>query len=147
MHDIDRTQMEGAWEAAGYGNGEFEEEFDGYGELYGETFDDEFEYDGEYEYDDEYEVQGPLDEADEMELAAELLEITDEYELDQFLGKIFKKVTRSVGRVLPKAVRAPLGNALRGLAKKALPVAGAALGNLAVPGSRQPLAACWLAGR
>lgn len=139
MHDIDRTQMEGAWEAAGYGNGEFEEEFDGYGELYGETFDDEFEYDGEYEYDeyeydDEYEVQGPLDEADEMELAAELLEITDEYELDQFLGKIFKKVTRSVGRVLPKAVRAPLGNALRGLAKKALPVAGAALGNLVVPG-------------
>lgn len=77
MHDLDRTQMERGWEMSSNGYDEFEDELDGYGELYGETFDDEFEYADEYEYDEfAYEVQGPLDEADEMELAAELLEIT-----------------------------------------------------------------------
>ncbi|MDT8306121.1 MAG: hypothetical protein RRC07_09310 [Anaerolineae bacterium] len=144
MHDIDRTQLERAWETDPYGNGEFEEEFDGYGEIYGETFDDEFEYEDEFEYGDEYEyddefeyeyeVQGPLDEADEMELAAELLEITDEDELDQFLGKVFRRVAKKVRRVVPKSVRRTLGRGLRRIARRALPMAGAALGNLVAPG-------------
>ncbi len=33
-----------------------------------------------------------LNEVDEMELAAELLEINDEDELDQFLGKFIKRI-------------------------------------------------------
>ena len=45
-----------------------------------------------------------LNEADEMELAVDLLEITDEAELDQFIGDIFKKVSG----LIPKCVRKSL---------------------------------------
>ena len=47
--------------------------------------------------------------ADEMALAAELLEISNEAELDQFLGSIFKKVSSAVG----KAVKSPIGPVVR----------------------------------
>lgn len=135
MHDLDRTQMERGWEMTSNGYDEFEDELDGYGELYGETFDDEFEYADEYEYDEfEYEVRGPLDEADEMELAAELLEITDEDELDQFLGKLVRRVSKKVRRVIPKSVSRTLKGGLRGIAKRVLPIAGAAVGNTFAPG-------------
>lgn len=111
MHDIDRTQAE-YW-------GEME--LDG-------------EYDGEAEWEYDGEAEGIFDEADEMELAAELLEVSDEAELDQFLGKLIRKAGQAVG----KAVRSPVGRAvggmLKGVVKKALPIAGGALGNLVVPG-------------
>ena len=106
MHDIDRTQLE-AWET-GY-----------------ET--DEYEFEGESTF------EGPFSEVEEMELASELLEIASEEELDQFLGDLFKKASRAVGGYL----KGPLGNQLKGMlknvAKKALPIAGGALGSI-VPG-------------
>ncbi len=124
MHDIDRTQLEMGWETDGFGAGEFEFE-----EPFLETSDEMYEEPyGELE--GEADFEGPLNEADEMELAAELLETVDEAELDQFLGKVFKKVSRA----LPASVRRSLGGALRNLAKKYLPIAGAALGNLIAPG-------------
>ena len=48
---------------------------------------------------------GVLGETDEIEIAAELLEVRDEQELDQFLGNLIKKVGRAVGT----AVRSPIG--------------------------------------
>ncbi|MBM3141233.1 MAG: sigma-54 factor interaction domain-containing protein [Chloroflexi bacterium] len=57
-----------------------------------------------------------------MDLAAELLEVTDEYELDQFLGKLIRRGARAVG----KAMRSPVG---RSLAKQLLPIAGGAVGH------------------
>lgn len=39
------------------------------------------------------ELNSPVSEMDEMELAAELLAVTNEVELEQFLGKFFKKST------------------------------------------------------
>jgi hypothetical protein len=78
--------------------------------------------------------QGPFSEAEEMELAAELLGITDEDELDQFLGNLFKKVGRKVGRFVRSPVGRALGGTLKGVAKSALPMAGAALGNILLPG-------------
>jgi hypothetical protein len=63
MHNIDRNLAE------------FDTEID--------TYETEPEF--EFEFDDSEYV---FDEAEEMELAAELLEATDEYELDQFLGKV-----------------------------------------------------------
>jgi hypothetical protein len=112
MHDIDRTQLEMEWEADGF---ELEDEYDGYGEMEAES--------------------GVFDEADEMELAADLLEITDEAELDQFLGNLIKKAGRAVGKVVRSPVGQALGGMLKGVAKKALPIAGSALGNLVVPGA------------
>ena len=68
-------------------------------------------------------------EAETMELAGELLEITTEAELDRFLGDLISKAGQAVG----KFVRSPIGNAvggwLKGAAKSALPLAGGALGD------------------
>lgn len=71
-----------------------------------------------------------LSEAQEVELAMELLAVSSEAELDQFLGKVFKKVWRGV-----KKVARPLGRVLKSVAKKALPFVGGALGSLIpIPG-------------
>jgi hypothetical protein len=120
MHDIDRTQLENNWETNGY-------EMEGEGEQYDESY-DEF-------YGGAEEMEGIFDEIDEMELAADLLEINDEAELEQFLGRLVKRA----GRTLGSAIRSPQGRALtgilKGVARKALPKVGSALGNLVVPGA------------
>jgi hypothetical protein len=102
MHDIDRTQLE-TWETG-------------------------YEADS-YEFEGESTFEGPFSEVEEMELASELLEITSEEELDQFLGSLFKKASRAVGSFLKN----PLVGQLKGMLKKALPIAGSALGSV-VPG-------------
>ncbi|CAG0937548.1 hypothetical protein TFLX_06486 [Thermoflexales bacterium] len=105
MHDIDRTQME-TWEAEP----------------------------GEFEYETYQEFEGPFNEVEEMELASQLLEVTDEAELDQFLGSLFKKASRAVGSFMKGPIGKQLGGMLKGIAKKALPLAGGALGSI-VPGA------------
>ena len=106
MHDIDRTQME-SWEAEP----------------------------GEFEYETYQEFEGPFNEVEEMELASQLLEVTDEAELDQFLGSLFKKASRAVGSFMKGPVGKQLGGMLKGIAKKALPLAGGALGSfIPIPG-------------
>lgn len=101
MHDIDRTQLE-------IGDQELESEFE-----YEEEFDPE-------SYDEDY-TESPFSEDEEMELAAELLQVSDEYELDQFLGKIISKAKRAIGRVLPPSVMRTVGGYLKGAVKRALP--------------------------
>lgn len=84
-----------------------------------EQFEDEqFEFDGA-------EVFG---EAQQMELAMELLAVRDEAELDQFLGKLIKSAGRAIGKVVRSPVGRAIGGVLKGVAKTALPVAGGALG-------------------
>lgn len=106
MHNIDRTLTE----------------LDPEMEDYYET--DESEFD-EYEYAD---TEGVFDEATEMDLASELLAVSDEEELDQFLGGLIKKAGRTIG----KFVKTPTGQALTGLlkgaAKKYLPTIAGAVG-------------------
>lgn len=76
----------------------------------------------------------PLNEADEVELAMELLGVSNEEEWEQFLGKMFKSIGRGLKKV-GGAVLKPLGGALKSLAKKALPVLGGALGSfIPIPG-------------
>jgi uncharacterized protein (DUF697 family) len=76
------------------------------------------------------EVEGPMDEVEEMELAAELLAVSSEEELDQFLGKFIKRAWKGI-----KKVARPLGGILKGIAKKALPFVGGALGSfIPIPG-------------
>ena len=106
MHDIDRTTMEISDEA-------------------------DFEF-GESQY--ESHSEGPLSEEEEAEHAAQLLEISDEAELDQFLGSLLNKVRTVIGGAVKSPLLRPLGGFLKGAIKKALPIAGGVLGNIVAPG-------------
>ncbi len=80
------------------------------------------------------EVGTPLSEAQEVELASELLEIGNEQELEQFLGNLFKSVARGVGGFIKSPIGQSLGGILKNVAKKALPMVGGALGSMVAPG-------------
>jgi hypothetical protein len=76
-------------------------------QLEGEMEFGEFEFSGE--------LQEVFNEAEQMELAAELLEIRDEQELNYFLGDLIKKGSG----VLGKRVKPSLGQSLLGILKGA----------------------------
>lgn len=73
MHDLDRTTLEIGEETTNF---EFPEEFE-----FGQQ-------------------ESPFGEVEEEELAAQLLEITDESELDQFIGGLIKKVSKAARGVI-----------------------------------------------
>ena len=111
--------------------GDFEGDFEA--EMEGD-FEDEYEaemaMEGDFEGDFESGLEGekPFDDDEELELAAELLEVSDDEELDQFLGKVFKRVRRGARRFLRSRVGRRLRGQLRGVARRALPIAGRAVG-------------------
>ncbi len=116
MHDLDRTQNL------------FESEYDGL-----ETYD--YEGEGEEEIQDESylfdsESESAFDEMEEMELAADFLEVSDEAELEEFLGKLIRKAKKAAGGFLKTGLGKQIGGLLKGAAKQALP----ALGNVFLPG-------------
>ena len=139
MHDIDRTQTEfepeqeafetkelDGLELAGDGgeldNGELEGGDLEVGDLEGADLEG-----GDLEGAD---LESPFTESEEMELATEMLGISSEAELDQFIGKLLKRGwrrLRKVGSAFGRVVR-PLGGILKGVAKKLLPVAAGAAG-------------------
>jgi hypothetical protein len=134
MHDIDRTQREMELAIQEFQPEQFE--FPAEAETWGETSGEfpahelqaeQFEFQGEGESYGEAQGELPLNEAEEMELAAELLEVTNEAELDQFLGNFIRKVGRTVGKLARPLGRA-VGGFLKPLAKAALPLAGKAFG-------------------
>jgi uncharacterized protein (DUF697 family) len=108
MHHLDRTFME-------FGN-EAEDE--------AETF----EFTGENEWGE------VLGETEVQEFAAELLSVSNEQELNQFMGNLITKVGRAIGSAVDSPTGQALGSMLKSVAKTALPIAGAALGNMIVPG-------------
>ena len=137
MHDIDRTQLEAAqgfgFESAGPG------EFGpgGGGEIgeFGEAGEvGEFGEAGKF---GGYAGPGPghetpLSEPREMELASELLEVSSEEELEQFLVNVFGSVRRAIGRAVSSDTGRALGSLLKGslkdVTRQALPVVGRAVG-------------------
>lgn len=129
MHDIDRTTMEYDQEF------EYEEAFEPEAEYecqcssqheFEPEFENEYGFGYEGEFEDEYESM--FDEAEEMELAAELLAVTNEAELEQFLGNLFKKASRFVRKIPFKRIAGKLVKYARPLVRKALPIAGGAIG-------------------
>ena len=154
MHDVDRTLLEFEGE---YGETAAQEVMSGEGEDFLGIFETEAQEQGflgeaneaqeqgflgetyeaqeaqEQEFLGEIGQEAVFDEVTEMELAAELLELSNEDELEQFLGKLIKKAANVVGSVAKGPLKALLP-VLKKAAKVALPVAGAALGNLVVPG-------------
>src|SRR5258706_1151488 len=80
---------------------------------------------GEVEYESEV-----FSEAEVMELAGQLTEVTTEAELDRFLGDLISKAGRALGKVVRSPIGQAVGGWLKGAAKSALPLAGGALGGL-----------------
>jgi hypothetical protein len=135
MHDLDRTQLEAA---EGYEFGSVRsDEFGpgGSGEIQ-ETgrFD---EYAGQVPGHQAPEHQSALGEQREMELAAELLEVSSEEELEQFLGNLIGSVQQGIGRFMRSDTGQALGgllkDSLKDLTKKALPVVGRSIGQWVSP--------------
>jgi hypothetical protein len=71
--------------------------------------------------------QSPFSEAEEMELAIELLEVVSEAELEQFLGNLLNKAWRGI-KAVGSSVTRPLGGVLKTVAKAALPFVATAAG-------------------
>ncbi len=107
MHNIDRTLTEYTPEMQTFETEQFEYQPEATGEaVAGEVF-------GETEL---------------MELAAGLLEVQNEQELDRFLGDLVSRAGRAVGQFVSSPTGQALGGILKGAARQALPIAGAALG-------------------
>jgi hypothetical protein len=77
----------------------------------------------------ESEADIPFGEVEELELAAELMEVSDEGELDQFIGNLLRKAGRAAGALLKTPIGRQIGGLVKGAIKKALPSVGAAIGN------------------
>lgn len=112
---------------------EFENEFEGEFE-YDQEFEFDQEFEGDFELDGEVDGETGMTEALEMELAGELLNVTNDQELDMFLGSLVRKVGRGIKSFAKSSTGKALGGLLKKVAKKALPIAGGALGNLIAPG-------------
>lgn len=131
MHDLDRTldaselETGGDYEAGDYGEYEYEGEFEGGDSDEWEAGAFEPEYDEETFADD---TEGMFDESDEMELAGELLTVSSDEELEQFLGSLIKRVGRKVRKFAKSSTGRALGGILKGAAKRALPILGRAAG-------------------
>ena len=128
MHDIDRALFEGQDEGTW---GEVMNEEAGY------SFEDE---QSAFQAEDANEAGGLWGEADgqetdELALAAELLEVTDEDELDQFLGDLAKRAVSAARDFAGSAAGQAVGKVLKSAARKALPQLGQAVGNYFVPGA------------
>lgn len=120
MHDIDRTQLEHDIDRTQLEAGAYGSEF-GEATAIGE---------------EETEAglgESPLSEAQEIELASEFLETSNEAELEQFLGNVFKTVGSTVGRFVRSDTGRALGGILKDAARQALPIVGGAVGQWISP--------------
>jgi hypothetical protein len=82
---------------------------------------------------DFFEVASPFGELQELELATELLEITSEAELEQFLGNVLSAVGGAARRFARSDTGQALGGILKDAARQALPVVGQAVGQWVSP--------------
>jgi len=83
---------------------------------------------GEYDNETDYEGESPFNEATEMDLAGELLDVASEAEMDQFLGDLVRRAGKTVGGLIRSPTGQQLVGMLRGAARKALPGIGSAIG-------------------
>jgi uncharacterized protein (DUF697 family) len=137
MHNIDRTVGESNYEFNNESyeyNNEFahEDEFlNELNETSGEAYEYQGELPGEYShesYESNYETNELTGEALEMELAAELLGVSNEAELEQFLGSLIKKAGGAIRNFANSSAGRAIGGFLKSAAKKALPIVGRAAG-------------------
>lgn len=138
MHNIDRTTGEFGYEFSNESNQEnfelnemYETNPEFSGEL-GYEFSNEYQGEFENEYQGEFNQETISGETMEMELATELLGVTNEAELEQFLGKLISKVGRAAKGFIKSGPGRMITGALKKAAKSALPglagVVGTAFG-------------------
>lgn len=70
-----------------------------------------------------------LSEEDQMDLAADLMEMESEEEFENFLGDLISKGAEAAGKFISSPAGQALGGALKDAAKQLLPVAGQAVGS------------------
>lgn len=124
MHNTDRILNEDEYEYGFLNESDME-----YGNPYGyeSGFAGEWEWEGDFE--EEWESSSAVFSPEmEYELAAELLAVNNEYELDQFLGRLVKRAARGVSNFARSPVGRSLIGGLKAVAKTALPIAGKAAG-------------------
>jgi hypothetical protein len=69
-------------------------------------------------------------ESEELELTSELLEISSEQELDQFLGNLISKAGKASGNFVKSPAGKAIGGVLKGVAKYGLPIAAGTVGTI-----------------
>lgn len=123
MHDIDRTQLEAA---EGF-------EFTPHGpELSHGGLQEAGRFDGYTGH--AHNSGASIGEPREMELAAELLEVSGEQELEQFLDNILSSIQGAAGRFAQSDTGQAVGDALKDAIAQVLPMAGQAIGQWISPG-------------
>ncbi len=125
MHDLD------------HGRAEAEAEFEQFEQWEAEGDHEQLEA-GEFEFEDAemYEAEseslfcknGEMCEAQETELAMELLEVSSEAELEAFIGNLARKAMQAGRSILSQPDMQAVGGILKGAAGKALPHIGSAVG-------------------
>lgn len=85
-------------------------------------------------YASETAFEDQLSPADHLALASELLEVTSEEELEDFLGGVFHKVAGAARHFASSARGRAVRGLLKSVIKRALPVVGGIAGNAVVPG-------------
>jgi hypothetical protein len=159
MHNTDRIQqfMEAGEFAPAYAQGEFPQEYAQQEYAQQEYAQQEYGaqqeyagYQGEYgayqgEYAPSYEAEypgelinpmtGEINQEMELAMAAELLSVSNEQELNHFLGNFIRKIGSKFRNIARGPLGSMLGGALKGVARAALPTLGGALGSLIpIPG-------------
>jgi hypothetical protein len=123
MHDIDYAKLEVEpeyehWEQGDYESGEMEAEA--------------FEYEAETYGNDELETDQAFSEIEEAELAMDLLEVSSDAEIDEFIRKVARRVARGAAgaarNILASQDMRAVGGILKGAARRALPHVGSAVG-------------------
>ena len=155
MHNIGRTVGEANYEYEGghefenpheFESQEFEgsHEFEGGHEFESQEFESQ-EYEDEFlnelhelhetsheshelPHETSHESHEVASEAMEMELATELLGVSNEEEMEQFLGKLVRRAAGAVKSFANSAAGRAIGGVLKAAAKKALPIVGRAAG-------------------
>lgn len=124
MHNIDRILNEESNHEYGFLQGEQGHEFGGSQEF---GFAQEGEWENEWEFNQEYGNELSQEQM-EYELATELLAVTNEAELEQFLGKLVSRVGRGISNFAKSNVGRSLISGLKSVAKTALPIVGKVAG-------------------
>jgi hypothetical protein len=76
---------------------------------------------------------GVFSEAQEVQLAEQLLELENEQQLEQFLGDLISKAGSAIGSLIKLPVGQALGGALKSVAGEVLPMVGQAIGGMFGP--------------
>lgn len=131
MHHIDRTLQE--LETGSGINGEYETgyEFSANGEF-GQAFEQSFGQEANYENYETFE----LEQDPELEMAYQLLEINNEYELNQFLGGLMSKALGTAKTAATNFINSPAGKGvgqyLVNFGRKTIPTLAAKAGGAAI---------------